>query len=537
MSLDDVTDWTSDLPVGAVAAIGAVAAFLVVLAVGAQLSARRLRQELARAEEELVDPATGLLPRSALRVRLGAEIAWAATSRTPIAVAVLRIRGSRFRHATSVLRAAMREEESAFTLGDDRVAVELWDADPDAAAAATRRLGEDLRRAGHPVVDAGIGCSPRDGSDVETLVAAGQRDLRPVDDPLEPGHDIGGDGRARSGAARATRLLGGIAPWLVMASALALVAWRLVPAAVQPALVGDGSRSASQVAYAIVATVGLPLGAALVLLAGWNAAVGSAPRSRPLARAGWLTALAAIVAVAAPLSWSVLHPERVGEVSAGFGATLAVLALVLLVLVHARQLLHLPIAVLVALALAGGAVTWAAVEPWSVPVLADAGRLLLAAAFGALLARQVERASWMVALAVLAAAVDLWSVLADSGVSNHLLERSARGDDDRLVDLVLFTGPTVDGANLFAVGTVDLVFLALFLAWSHDWRLDLRVVVGALLAATWGGMLVAELTDEAVPLLPFLGAAMVVVLAVRSVVLRRRGRAWRRRGGSAASSG
>ncbi len=525
MSIDDVLEDARALPEEAIAAIGAIAGFLVIFAIAAQLSAWRLRRELLLAEEELVDARTGLLPRSAIRVRLGAELAWASTSRTPVAVAAMRIRGSRFTHAAKVLRHAMREEEGAFLLGEQRVALELWGADPDAAVVATRRLGDDLARAGHPVVDVGVACMPRDGSDVETLIAAAERDLRPVDDPRPPASDVGSDGRARGAAGHAVSLLLGVLPWFAAMGLLLLVTWRLLPAAIDPAIAGD--RTGTELAYAMLAAIGLPLGAALLHASCWNRGGGATPSSHPIGRAGMRMSITLAFIVGIPLAWGIFAPQVPAGAADGFGASLAVIALVLLALVHARQLVHAPAPVLAALAALGGAITWAAVEVAAYPVVANSGRLLFAAALGAMLARFIERASWIVLLALIAGAVDIWSIYAKEGVTNRVLDAAGRGEDGGLLDLLLFTGPLVADRPLFAVGVTDLVFLAMFVAWSHDWRVDLRIATAALLAGAWATLVVAELRADVVPMLPFLCGAMILLVAVRSYVLRRRVRTWR----------
>jgi hypothetical protein len=531
MSIDELVEHARNLPPAAVAALGAAAAFLVVLAIGVQLSVSRLRRQLEVVEEELVDRTTGLLPRSALRVRMGAELAWAATSSTPVAVAALRIRGSRFTQAARALRHSMREEESAFLIGDQRVVVELWGAGPEEAAVAVRRLGEDLARAGHPVVDVGLACAPRDGGDVETLVGIAQRDLRPVDDPQLPGHDVGGDGRARSASGHTAALLRGVLPWFAAMALVLLAAWRLLPAAIEPTLAG--TRAGSDLVLAMIAVVGLPMGAALVHASCWNLGGGAAPSSQPIGRAGLRMTAAIALLVAVPLAWGVLAPDAPTGASVAFGASLAMLVLVVLVLLHGRQLVHAPPMVLVGLLAIGAAVTWACVDAASLPVVANGGRLLAAGALGALLASFVERASWIVGLAALAGIVDVWSVYSDSGVTNRVLESAANGDGDRLLELLLFTGPIVDGSALFEIGVTDLVFLALFMAWAHDWRVDMRVAGGALLAACWCALVVGELRDDAIPMLPFLSAAIVLVVAARSLRLRGRVRRWRA-GGEAA---
>lgn len=517
-----IVEWARELSPTLVGALGAAAAFLVVLATAVQLTARRLQRELHGAQEELVDERTGLLPRSAIRVRLGAELAWAAASRTALAVAVLRIRGSRFAHAAHALRHAMREEESAFLLGDQHVAVELWGADAGAAKAATARLGEELARAGHPVVDAGIVSAPRDGSDVDTLLTLARRDLRPIEDPRPDAAPRTAQPPGRLGYA--VLALGiALVPFVALA-ALLLLAWRLVPAAVEPVL-GDAGRSSSELVVTLVTLLGLPLGAALLHATCWTVGARQLPRSRPPRQWGWQPALAISLVVALPLAWAVLVPGAPAAFTQAFGATLAVLVLVVLALLHARQLVHVPIAALAGLAVAGAAVTWISVESLELPVVANGGRLLLAAGLGAGLARLVERSSWMVFLALLAAFVDVWSVFADAGVTNQLLD-AADDSGSRIVDLLLFTGPAIGDVPPFAVGVTDLVFLAMFLSWSHDWRLDMRIVAAAMLAATWAGAVTAEVTAAAVPMLPFLAAAMVLLLAVRSLRLRGRVAAW-----------
>ena len=527
--MSELLNMARDLSPAAIGALGAAAAFLAVLAVGAQVTAARVARDLRFTERELVDGATGLLPRSALRVRLGAEIAWAATSATPITVAELRIRGSRFNHAARVLRHAMREEESAFLLGEQRVAVELWDTDALAAASAALRLGESLARAGHPVVDIGLGTSPGDGGDVETLLIAARRDLRPADEPRRSDCAAATRSRRSSSAAYTVSRLWGVLPWLLAMGAVLLLAWRLLPSPMAAALADD--RTTSDLLVGAIAAIGIPLGAALVYISAWNLGGGASPRSRPIGRAGWGTALIVAGVVGLPLAWGIFAPDAPVSISPGFGASIGLLALITLTLAQARQLIHVRPVVLIVLTALGALITWACVEWSDLPVLADAGRLLVAASFGALLASFVERASWLVGLAALVSVTDAWSVWSDSGVTNQLLDSSNSGGN-RLVDLVLFTGPSTTGGSLFAVGTTDLVFLALFLAWSHDWRIDVRVAIGALIASSWATLAVSELLEEAVPMLPFLCVAMIMLLIIRSIRLRGRVAKWSGSGGN-----
>src|SRR5690606_27511610 len=123
----------------------------------------------------------------------------------------------------------------------------------------------------------------------------------------------------------------------------------------------------------------------------------------------------------------------------------------------------------------------------------------------------IMRISWLALAAVATAVIDMWSVFADRGITNQLLESA---DGDYWLDLLLFTGPSVDGSVLFAFGTTDLIFLALYIAWSHDWRVDLRFVAVLLTAGMIAAMLTSHLTSTTIPALPFLSVAMLVVLAV-----------------------
>ncbi|MCW2949657.1 MAG: hypothetical protein JWN41_670, partial [Thermoleophilia bacterium] len=102
------------------------------------------------------------------------------------------------------------------------------------------------------------------------------------------------------------------------------------------------------------------------------------------------------------------------------------------------------------------------------------------------------------------------------------------GDKDRsnVLELVGFSGPSVQGHALFTLGVTDLTFVALFLAWSHAWRVDMRLAVAVLVASLWAAFTWAAAGHVDVPVLPIMCGGMVLLLAGRSVVLRRRVRAW-----------
>lgn len=509
-SLDRARDW----PPGVVAALGALAAFLLVFAIGVHLAARRLRRELEEAQEELVDPATGLLPRSALAVRLGAELSWADTTGTPISVAAVRVRGSGFEHAAHVLRRAMRGEEQAFLLGDQRVAVELWGTDVLEAAGAARRLVAELAAAGHTVVDVGVAGAPRDGNDPAELVSAALRDMRPVDDANAPGHLVARSGHAPGRIARQGSLAGQVLVWLGAAALLLAASWRLVERGVH---VGASGHSAGDTAAAVVAVVGIPLAAALLAVAAWNRQGGPAPWSHPVRAAGWWVGAIIAAAIAAPLAWGLFASADSGSVTA---VSVAALALVVLALASARQLVHAAVAPLVVILAVGWAGVWAFVHPLGSPVAADVARLVAAAAAGSLLAKLIERLSWLVGVVALAGVLDLWSVLADRGVTHQLLEGGTTSRS--ALDLLLFTGPAMSRQPAFELGSSDLVVVALVLAACHDWRVDMRAATAALATALWATVVVVDLTDRALPALPAVAVATIALLGLRSLAARRR---------------
>ena len=55
----------------------------------------------------------------------------------------------------------------------------------------------------------------------------------------------------------------------------------------------------------------------------------------------------------------------------------------------------------------------------------------------------------------------------------------------------------------------------------------MRIATGALVAACWLALATGEIRGDVVPMLPYLCGAMVLILAVRSLVLRSRAAAWR----------
>lgn len=483
-------DLSADAPPVVVAVLGGVAAFLVVLAIGVQWSARELQQELDRAQEELTDRRTGLLPRSATRIRLGAELAWAASSNVPVAIAVLQVRGGGFRSAARALRLVMREEEAAFLLGRARVVVELWGATPESAVLAVRRLGAQLRAAGHPAVDAGIACMPRDGADVQTLVRAATRDLRAIDHLRSRADDAG---RMPTGAAHAWAVVAEVAPWLAAHLVLCLAWLRLLPRIYEP-LHGE-------LLWAVGIGTGVTVATALLSASTWNLGGGSAAPSRPARAAGWRTLAVLTIVQGGLVAWTCAAQTYAAQT-----ATMSCLVLVGLIAFAVRQLHELPSWLLAAALALTGTLVWE-LDRLDLPADISVASLLIGASIAAGVVTRILIRPWMLALVALAGAY-------------------AATGREHLPDLLVLVGPQVAGDALFRLGIDDLLLLSLVLAWGHAWRVDTRAV-GLVLAAAGAGWVFAGDAVHLQVLLAWLACAAALLTVGRVIVLRMQASSWR----------
>jgi hypothetical protein len=133
--------------------------------------------------------------------------------------------------------------------------------------------------------------------------------------------------------------------------------------------------------------------------------------------------------------------------------------------------------------------------------------LLLAAATagGALIARQIVKPSHLVAVAVLGAAVDLWSVSA--GVTKEI----TASPHTCYYFLLNWPLPGKGGVTYPLIGATDFLFVALFLTTVRRFGLPLARNVAGLAAAMTASVLSAVLLGRGLPALPFLGAAALAV--------------------------
>lgn len=493
MTRSALIDTARDLSPVVVAALGALTVILVSCALVAQLSARSLRRKRDTIREDLIDKKTGLLPRSALRIRLGAELSWAMNSGTPLAIAVLRICGSRFNHAARCLRRAMREEEAAFLLSGQRVVVEFWGANPSDAELAAVRLLEKLEQSGHPVVEAGLSFAPSDGSDVITLVTKAHSRLR----------------------TRSFFILRGVLPWFAGLSVLWLLLWRLAPAVVGPVFAGNEIFS-DQLIGAFLLALGVPLITTLFYMSGWNAVPSSALSVRLPLPPSWRIGSGLFLLLAALFSWGVFAPGFPSAFADAFGVSLGMLTILLLIFAHVRQLVYVNFFLLIMFLTLGGASVYLGHELWNLPLVVVAGNLLVATAAGAFLAHLLARASWVLMFSLLAGITSLWSTY--GGLDLFV--------DSKIFEVLTIQGPVIQEHPAFELGLAELVGFAFFFCWTHAWRIDARVSGVLALLALWSSTWLAEIFATEVSSLPLLCAMMIGLVIVRSVRLRARARAF-----------
>jgi len=177
---------------------------------------------------------------------------------------------------------------------------------------------------------------------------------------------------------------------------------------------------------------------------------------------------------------------------------LALLGVLALCLVDLRD--SAPLAALLGL---GAALLAAAMTVADAGAVADVPKALFAAALGVVLARVLATPAVVLAVPLFVAAIDVWSV--SSGPTSRLLEQ-----DSGAVDFLAFAIPAWGGGEVGRLGISDIVFLAFFaaLAWRYELR---RLVTGtALVGALVLALVVEVAVDRALPVLPFLAAALLL---------------------------
>jgi len=139
------------------------------------------------------------------------------------------------------------------------------------------------------------------------------------------------------------------------------------------------------------------------------------------------------------------------------------------------------------------------------------GVLVAGATAGTLLGRQFLYRRWLLVGAVVALVVDLYSVF--RGPTRLVVEHAPRTLDFLLVQ---FPSLGSDRAG-FGLGVSDFLFLALFVAGSRRCGLHARASLAAMLAGVLATVVAAAILDRALPALPLLCLAFILVNADRFI--------------------
>ena len=483
-------------------AIATVFAFM--FAAREQAITGRLRKQLDQLAHERVDPNTSLLSQTAIPLRLEPELAWAELENQQMGVAVFQVHGGRAEHAARALRIAMRGEENAYLLGPNRFLAGLWNTTEEGAAIAIDRLGSAISDAGHDVIDVGLAMFPDDGRDLEELIELAWNGRVPLDQQPPPRSSEAPPRRLVGPASRLFSCLRAMAPGLAAALLIIVGAHMMYPLVLDGAAAGTASIVAS-----LALAAAFSLAVALAIRWVWN--FGSPGEPMPSAmpaigrRATALIGACTFGALAAPVVVN----------QSGIPVTLLALclyaALLVVPLLHARFLIRVDTVPLIVMALVCAGLLFITFEHQ--PLIANMLRLIGAMAIGCVLSRNMERVTWVLLVALSISAIDIWSVYSAAGTTHKLATASANSSQGRLLEMLLLTGPKVDGRVVFELGTTDLVFTVVFLSFAHFWRLDLARNTVALVLAMVVAILASTQSPAGLPVLPFLAAAFLLVNA------------------------
>ncbi len=229
-----------------------------------------------------------------------------------------------------------------------------------------------------------------------------------------------------------------------------------------------------------------------------------------------LTSAAAAAAVLVALgASSVVLPAFAlrADIVVSAAVSLAVVAWLVAALSPLRDLGHRVLLVAAVALPAGALLTWLDFLP-----LANVAKVVGAAAIGLWVAENLERASWVVLVAVVSAVVDIASVY--GGPTRELLEEGPQIVGYFTVALTWSGYAPADGYT--ALGISDVVFFSLYLAAAR--RFELRATASAAaMAASFVVTIVAAIWWEALPALPLLSLAFLAVNADRLWRLRKAG--------------
>jgi hypothetical protein len=136
------------------------------------------------------------------------------------------------------------------------------------------------------------------------------------------------------------------------------------------------------------------------------------------------------------------------------------------------------------------------------------GLLLLCTSLGAGLGRRIEQPGHVLAVALVSGLVDVWSVFDPAGPSAKLSAR-VLAEPEALSALVLAFPALGSGTPMPLIGAGDVVFSALYAAALARHGVDARRGLSAIALGYVLGMLTTILLARSIPLLPFMGAAVL----------------------------
>jgi hypothetical protein len=143
--------------------------------------------------------------------------------------------------------------------------------------------------------------------------------------------------------------------------------------------------------------------------------------------------------------------------------------------------------------------------------------LLAATGVGVALGWRIERPGHLLAVAAISAVADLWSVYDPQGLSAKMAQQAAEQPDTMM--LFALPWPMLGTKHLVPIfGAGDVLFTGLYLAAFERHGLAVKRAALALFVGYALGLVAIMLTERPVPLLPLLGAGVVLCDArVRSL--------------------
>jgi hypothetical protein len=230
----------------------------------------------------------------------------------------------------------------------------------------------------------------------------------------------------------------------------------------------------------------------------------AARRRRRRLGAGTIAFVAPVVALAYFLAAPALPALPAGDettiVAGGIG--LLMVALSTLAIVPAAESLFGPLLIATGAGLLVGALN--AGGDGGVGAGANVPEALLAGAVGLLFARWLETRVVAVAVPIIVAVIDSWSV--SSGPSSKLLENGTSRVDPLSFDLPAWGGHGSAGH----LGLSDAFFLSMFAAWAWRYGLRRKATIAGLCLGLIGSLVLSIELDRAVPALPLLAAGYLL---------------------------